>query len=179
MRFYEIGEYMKLFFVTGIANSNWSHIAEALQTPCQKVSENTFSKIKEANKVILRKGVATGATITDVILSLEDGSPSILVEEEILPSLDQWANSSEIRFLVFYCAPQIALASALQEQVLSNEECMDMLSSWVEQTRGAYDFYIKHKAQCLLLDVQDVVENQASAAKEMSTFLKVEATLNK
>jgi hypothetical protein len=169
---------MKLFFVTGIANSNWSHIAEALQTPCQKVSEKTFSKIKETNNIILKKDSSHTASINEALLTLNEGIPSVLADSEIFLSLNHWAKSSEIQFLVLYCAPQVALANALQENVLTNDECKELLSTWTEQTKTAYDFYLQHKKQCLLLDVQDVYENQELAAKDIAVFLEHETKLN-
>jgi len=101
-----------------------------------------------------------------------------LADAEVFSCLNYWAKSTEIQFLVLYCAPQIALANALQEKALSYDECMDLLLSWAKQTRAAYDFFRQHKEQCLLLDIQDVVENQEYAAKEISTFLGHEAKLN-
>ncbi|MFT4789960.1 MAG: hypothetical protein ACI95X_002804, partial [Paraglaciecola sp.] len=169
---------MKLFFVTGIANSNWSHIAEALQTPCQKVSEKTFSKIKEINNIILKKDSSHTANINEALLTLNEGIPSVLADSEIFLSLNHWAKSSDIQFLVLYCAPQVALANALQEKVLTNDECKELVSSWTEQTKTAYDFYLQHKKQCLLLDVQDVLENQELAAKDVAVFLEHETKLN-
>jgi hypothetical protein len=170
---------MKLFFVTGIANSNWSHIADALQTPCQEVSDNSFSKIKETNIRMLEQGSSNAKTIDEVLHTLKDGRPSILADEDIFSSLNYWAKSSAIQFVVFYCAPQVALANALQERGLSNDECIDLLSSWSKQTKDAYEFYLQHKTQCLLLDVQSIVENRRDATREMSAFLKHESSLKK
>jgi hypothetical protein len=169
---------MKLFFVTGIANSNWSHIAEALQTPCQKVSEKTFSKIKETNNKVLKKDSSHTETINEALLTLNEGIPSVLADADIFTSLNYWATSSDIQFLVLYCAPHAALANALQENVLSNDECKELVSTWTEQTKTAYDFYLQHKKQCLLLDVQDVLENQELAAKDIAVFLEHETKLN-
>jgi hypothetical protein len=168
---------MALLIVTGIANSHWNCISVVLQKQLNTIVDSKLSDFNEIHELIRQKGQVSVEKINKITANLTDSDHAIIADEAFFAGLDSWSKASEIKFIVFYASPVFSLAMTLSEQYLSKDECEEQYTLWLEQTQKAYGFYKQHKSQCLLLDVQDVINNNLAAEAVLGNFCGSKITL--
>ncbi|MDO6691939.1 hypothetical protein Q4574_01525 [Aliiglaciecola sp. 3_MG-2023] len=163
---------MKLLVVTGISHSNWMEYIDAMEIPFQVVSAEIQSKLESLgsinNKKVLTKKVR------EVIQKIDSKKPQVVYLPSCLSYLNTLMQNGSVKSLVFYCEPDLSVAHALAEKLMTAEECLAASETWKQEVQSAFKIYRKYKTSCLLVSCQDVFENSNESQSAISAFVKTQ-----